>query len=69
MKVYNGAAYQRLFTGNPVAFGINFAYWQIKTGGATLLGDSLGLTKISMYQLPESYSAFHIKTSRNCRHL
>ena len=61
MRVYNGAAYQRLFTGNPVAFGINFAYWQIKTGGATLLGDSLGLTKISMYQLPESYSAFHIK--------
>jgi hypothetical protein len=61
MRTYNGAAYQRLLTQNPMAFGINFAYWEFKTGGATLFGDTFGLTKYSMYQLPESYSAFHIK--------
>lgn len=57
----NGAAYQRLFTANPVAFGVNFAYWEIKTMGASILGTDVGLSKYSMYQLPETYSAFHIK--------
>jgi len=61
IKTYNGTAYQRLITSNPAVFGINFAYWEIKTGGATFFGDDFGLTKFSMYQLPQSYSALLIK--------
>ncbi|HPV66262.1 MAG TPA: hypothetical protein PK655_02305 [archaeon] len=61
MKNYNGASYQRFFTKNPMVFGLNFAYWEIKTGGATLFGDTIGLTRWSMYQLPETYTALHIK--------
>ena len=61
MKNYNGASYQRFLTRNPLTFGLNFAYWEVKTGGATLFGDTVGLTRWSMYQLPETYTALHIK--------
>lgn len=61
MKNHNGASYQRFFTRNPLIFGLNFAYWEFKSGGATMFGDTIGLTRWSMYQLPETYTALHIK--------
>ncbi|MFA5746259.1 MAG: hypothetical protein WC932_05380 [archaeon] len=66
-KIYNGAAYQRFFTRNPLAFGINFGYWQFKTMGNTIFGETLGLTEYSMYQLPETYSALQIKHKENAK--
>lgn len=65
MKNNNGAGFQRFLTRNPLSFGINFAYWEIKTGGNTLFGDTIGLTKWSAYQLPETYTALHIKHKEN----
>lgn len=64
-RVYNGAAYQRLLTANPITFGINFAYWELKTMGASIFGTDNGLSKYAMYQLPETYSALHIKHKEN----
>ncbi|HRS42915.1 MAG TPA: hypothetical protein P5530_03550 [Candidatus Diapherotrites archaeon] len=60
MKGQNGASYQRFLTRNPIVFGLNFAYWEMKSGGATFFGDTVGLTRWSMYQLPETYTALHI---------
>lgn len=56
----NGIGYQRFLTRNLKPFLINFAYWEVKTAGHNLLGDNFGMSKYSMYQLPKSYSAFHI---------
>jgi hypothetical protein len=65
MRNYNGGSYQRFLTQNPLVFGLNFAYWEVKSGGATIFGDTIGMTRWSMYQLPETYTALKIKHKEN----
>jgi hypothetical protein len=64
-KVLTGKAYFNNFLLKPLPyFGANFLYWEIRSGGATfnaLFGDALDTKRLSMYRLPETYSAMHIK--------
>ena len=60
MKNYNGASYQR-FLLKTHGFWIKLCILGNKDSGATLFGDTIGLTRWSMYQLPETYTALHIK--------
>ena len=61
-RALTGKSYTNNFLLKPLPFfGASFIYWEIRSGGATIFGDALDTKRLSMYRLPETYSAMHIK--------
>jgi hypothetical protein len=61
MNTLTGKSYWNNFLLKPApSFGVNLLYWELRSGGATIFGDVLDTKRMSMYRLPETYSAMHI---------
>jgi len=59
MKAVNGPIYNRFLIAPIPAYFQNWLYWETKSAGATIFGDTFA--KYSMYQLPETYTSVLIK--------